>query len=203
MRPPNHGRRRSAPRRPSPHRDATTNTNATTHEVHQRPEFAPRHGVHRVQPYRTHEQVRVGERQIGPGLTLMTTVHAFASNEYSLVLEPPTGSSAQLHRTPPPLAPPSPAGRSLVTTGRPGDRGRGLTGRPGGRSSAPEPAKGSRVTTFCPGSSDASKLALLSDLTAVRQISQELYGVAADSLVRSPPSAGGASADIARASPAT
>src|SRR3954451_13466910 len=34
-----------------------------------------------VQPYRPHEQVRVGERPIGPGLTLMTTLHAFASNE--------------------------------------------------------------------------------------------------------------------------
>jgi hypothetical protein len=55
------------------------------HRVRQRHEFARWPGVNRVQPYRPHEHVRVGERRIGSEATLMATFHAFGSNEYSLV----------------------------------------------------------------------------------------------------------------------
>jgi hypothetical protein len=47
------------------------------------------HTAHK--PYRPHEQVPVGERRKGSDLILMTTLHPFASNDYSPAMEPPTG----------------------------------------------------------------------------------------------------------------
>jgi hypothetical protein len=104
----------------------------------------------------------------------VTTLHPLASNEYSLVFGTAnrvigTGALSTAALSTAFSCRPPPGHR--WTTGRPGSGPDGSPGRPVIRAGACEEQLSD---DDLPGSSDASKLALRNDLTAVRQISEEL-----------------------------